>query len=42
MKDGEEGEAGKDVGPESREFPQDLVSNKCHLLKEGNETKIRF
>lgn len=42
MKDREEDEAGKDGGPESRELPQDLVPNKHHLLKEGNETKIRF
>lgn len=33
MKNGEEGEAGKDVGPESRELPQDVVPNKRHLLK---------
>lgn len=38
----EAGEAGKDGGPQSRELPQDLVPDKHHLLKDGNETKIRL
>ena len=42
MKAGEEGDAGKDVGPGSGELPQDLVPGKCHLLKEDNKTKMRL